>query len=180
MSPFAPLWHSGCVPQPDGFANFKIPHAEKIEWMIETNGWALEPIAADYDSDPPRAGYAYTIGLHDSLQFPDIVVFGLTPVAIKGLIDLIVEQVSNGVDIPLDTPVTGLLDNELRCVFASVDTVECGNLFQTAALWYQRRDFPMVQLLWPDRSGWLPGESGFDAALVRAQPVIGRSNRRTV
>ena len=25
--------------------DFHIPHAEKIEWMIETNGWALEAIA---------------------------------------------------------------------------------------------------------------------------------------
>ncbi|MEN9802974.1 MAG: hypothetical protein RLZ37_2099, partial [Actinomycetota bacterium] len=40
--------------QSEGFPDFKIPHAEKIEWMIETNGWALEPVAANVDSDSPR------------------------------------------------------------------------------------------------------------------------------
>ena len=26
----------------DGLPDFHIPHAEKIEWMIETEGWAIE------------------------------------------------------------------------------------------------------------------------------------------
>ncbi len=162
------------VPQSDGFANFKIPHAEKIQWMIETSGWALEPVAADHDSDPPRAGYAYTIGMPDAHGFPDIIVFGLTPVAIKGLIDLVVGQLAAGVEIPLDTPLVGLLDNDLRCVFATVDTAAHAHLFETATLWYGHSDLAMVQLVWPDRNGWLPGESGFDAPLVRTQPLIAR------
>jgi hypothetical protein len=30
----------------------------------------------------------------------------------------------------------------------------------------------MVQLLWPDRNGFLPTEAGFDRRMVTAQPVI--------
>jgi len=30
-----------------------------------------------------------------------------------------------------------------------------------------------VQLLWPDRNGFLPGEAGFDQRLRFAQPVLG-------
>jgi hypothetical protein len=30
-----------------------------------------------------------------------------------------------------------------------------------------------VQLVWPDRAGWLPWESGFDERVSPAQPVIG-------
>ena len=140
--------------------------------MIETNGWALEPVAADVDVDPPRAGYAYTIGMPESHGFPDITVFGLAPVAVKGLIDLVVEQLANGVDIPVNTPLIGLLDNELRCVFADVDMTRHAELFSTAAKWYRGRSFSMVQLVWPDRNGWLPGESGFDPALRLAQPLL--------
>jgi hypothetical protein len=43
--------------------DFHIPHAEKIEWMIESNGWALEPVLADPDSEPPMPSYAYSIGM---------------------------------------------------------------------------------------------------------------------
>jgi hypothetical protein len=31
----------------------------------------------------------------------------------------------------------------------------------------------MVQLLWPDRNGFLPTEAGFDQRVRGAQPVIG-------
>ena len=61
--------------------DFHIPHAEKIEWMIETNGWALEPVPPRADTDPPVPAYAYTIGVPSLVGFPEIAVFGLTPVA---------------------------------------------------------------------------------------------------
>lgn len=157
---------------PDELPDFDIPHAEKIEWMIETSGWALEPVPADHESDPPKAGYSYTIGMPATHGFSDIVVFGLTPVAVKGIIDLVVDQLSAGVDIPLNTPLIGLLDNELRCVFADVDMSAHEELFATAGKWYRGRKFSMVQLVWPDRNGWLPEESGFDPALRFAQPLI--------
>ncbi len=163
--------------QSEGLPDFRIPHAEKIEWMIETNGWALEPVAPDYTSDPPAAGYAYTIGMPEAHRFADIVVFGLTPVAVKGLIDLVVEHLAQGAEIPLDTPVIGLLDNDLRCVFAEVDTMSHGTMFDTAAKWYRGQPFSMVQLVWPDRNGWLPHESGFDPSLRFAQPLLSESNR---
>jgi hypothetical protein len=31
----------------------------------------------------------------------------------------------------------------------------------------------LVQLLWPDRNGFLPTESGFDRRVAPAQPVLG-------
>ena len=71
------------------FPDFHIPHAEKIEWMIETNGWALEPVTPRADTDPPTPAYAYTIGVTELVGFPEIAVFGLTPVASNGLITLV-------------------------------------------------------------------------------------------
>ncbi|MGA0877839.1 MAG: DUF4262 domain-containing protein [Ilumatobacteraceae bacterium] len=158
----------------ENLPDFHIPHADKIEWMIETAGWALEPVAADHGSDPPRPGYAYSIGVPMTFGFPEIAVFGLTPVAVKGLVDLVLDQAGAGVDIPLGVPLVGLFDNDLRCVFAPVDLGEHGMLFETARRWHGGATFDLVQLLWPDRSGWLPFEAGFDPALLRAQPVIGR------
>ena len=57
--------------------DFQIPHAEKIEWMIETDGWAIEPVPPRSDTDPPSPAYAYTIGLPALLGFPEVAVFGL-------------------------------------------------------------------------------------------------------
>lgn len=159
---------------PPDLPNFRIPHAEKIEWMIETHGWALEPIVADPSTEPPTPGYCYTIGLPEAYGFPEIIVFGLTPVATRGLLDLVVDQLSGGVEIPIDTALVGLFDNDLRCVFSTVDLDRHAQLFATGVAWHRSTNFAMVQLMWPDRNGWLPYESGFDARVRAAQPVIGR------
>ena len=153
--------------------DFHIPHAEKIEWMIETTGWALEPVAADVEHDPPTPGYAYSIGMTDAVGFPDVVVFGLTPVAAKGLIELVADACRGGTEIPLGVELVGLLDNELRCIFAPVDLDVWGAYFATATSWYRGAPFEMVQLLYPDRNGFLPYEVGYEQRMALAQPVIG-------
>jgi hypothetical protein len=153
--------------------DFHIPHAEKIEWMIETNGWALEPVAADPLADPPTPAYAYSIGLPAAVGFADVAVFGLTPVAANGLVALVADACRGGTEIPLGQELLGLLDNELRCAFAPIDVLAHRELFETAMAWYRGDPQPMVQLLYPDRNGFMPYEVGFDQRLRMAQPVVG-------
>jgi len=153
-------------------ADFHIPHIDKIEWMIETTGWAIEPVAASTDTDPPVAGYAYTIGFPAAFGFPEVLLFGLTPVAARGLFGLVADLLAGGTEIPLGVPVIGLLDGEQRAVFAPVDTAEWAPLFGTAVAWYRGAPFDAVQLLWPDRNGMLPHEIGFDQRLRLAHFLI--------
>ncbi len=153
--------------------DFRIPHAEKIEWMIETNGWALEPVSPRADTEPPTPAYAYTIGLPELTGFPEIAVFGLTPVAANGLIGLIVDALRGGTEIPFGLELLGLLDNDLRCMFAPIDVAGHEGTFATAQAWYRGEPFSMVQLLYPDRNGFMPYETGFEARLRLAQPVVG-------
>ena len=152
--------------------DFHIPHAEKIQWMIETNGWALEPVAPQADTDPPTPSYAYTIGVPALVGFPEIALFGLTPAAANGLIGLVVDACRGGTEIPLGVELIGLLDNELRCLFAPIDTAHCA-YFGTADAWYRGEPYRMVQMMYPDRNGFMPYETGFEQRLRLAQPVIG-------
>jgi len=153
--------------------DFHIPHAEKIEWMIETDGWALEPISPQADTDPPVPAYAYTIGLPALLGFPEVVVFGLTPVTSRGLIGLVVDAVRGGTEIPLEVELVGLLENELRCAFAPVDVEAYGAFFGTARSWYRGDEFSMLQMIYPDRNGFMPYETGYESRMRLAQPVVG-------
>ncbi len=152
--------------------DFHIPHADKIEWMIETSGWALEPVPPIADSDPPVPAYAYSIGLPELTGFADVAVFGLKPIAVHGLLGLVVDMLQGGTEIPMGVELVGLLDNDLRCVFAPIDLEIWSPFFTTAAAWY-RKPFEMVQLLWPDRNGFLPTEVGYAQNMRIAQPVIG-------
>ena len=153
--------------------DFHIPHAEKIEWMIEASGWALEPIAADVEAEPPTPGYAYSIGMAAAVGFAEVAVFGLTPVAANGLVTLVADACRGGTEIPFGVELVGLLDNDLRCMFAPIDLDRWGAWFSTAAAWYRGAPFEMVQLLYPDRNGFMPYEIGFDQRMTFAQPVIG-------
>lgn len=141
--------------------------------MIETHGWAMEPVAANHEVDPPFAGYVYTIGYPEAFGFPEVVVFGLTPSAARGLFDMIADMLRGGTDIPLGVELTGFFDGELRCVFAPIATADARALLKTAVAWRRNAAFDAVQLLWPDRNGFLPTEAGFDRRIVLAQPVIG-------
>jgi len=153
--------------------DFHIDHAEKIEWMIETKGFAVEPVAADPSTDPPSPAYTYTIGVPAAVGYPEIAVFGLTPVASTGLLELVVDACRGGTEIPVGIELVGLLDNDLRCLFAPIDLEQWGGHFATATAWYRGEPFDLVQLLYPDRNGFMPYEAGFDQRMRYAQPVIG-------
>lgn len=145
---------------------------DKIEWMVETHGWAIEPVAARTDTDPPLAGYVYTIGYPEAFGFPEVVLFGLTPSMARGLFDLVADLLRGGTEIPLGVELTGLFDGEQRCVFAPLAPEVTVELLPTAVAWRNGRPFDAVQLLWPDRNGFLPTEAGFDRRLLMAQPVV--------
>lgn len=153
--------------------DFHIDHAEKIEWMIETKGYAVEPVGADPGTDPPSPAYTYTIGVPAAVGYPEIAVFGLTPVASSGILDLVVDACRGGTEIPLGIELVGLLDNDLRCLFAPIDLEQWATSFATAMAWYRGESFEIVQMLYPDRNGFMPYEAGFDQRLRFAQPVIG-------
>jgi hypothetical protein len=57
-------------------------------------------------------------------------------------------------------------------VFAPIDAEMIGELLATAVAWRKGAPFEAVQLLWPDRNGFLPTEVGFDRRMVLAQPVV--------
>ena len=146
---------------------------DKIRWMIETHGWALETIAADPSTEPPTAACAYSIGMRAAVDFPDVVIFGLAPAAAKGLVTLVADACRGGTAIPLGPELLGLLDNDLRCVFAPIEPAIAAERFATAVSWFKGEPLDMVQLLYPDRNGFLPYEAGFDQRLRLAQPIVG-------
>ncbi len=164
---------SGDPRDPDADKWAHMDPVDKIEWMIETTGWALEPVPPDVETVPPTPGYAYSIGMPSAVGFADVAVFGLTPVAANGIVTLVADACRGGTEIPIGIEVVGLLDNDLRCMFAPVDLDRWGPFFATAIAWYRGAPFEIVQLLYPDRNGFMPYEAGFEQRMAFAQPVIG-------
>ncbi len=157
----------------DVFPDRSMEFRDKIEWMIETEGWAVVPVAARFDVEPPFPGYTYTVGLETSFGFPEVLVFGLKPADSRGLLAMVVELLRDGVAIPVGSVFTGLLDNDLRSALLPVAVDEWAPLFLAGADWYRSAPFRVVQLAYPDPAGWMPWELGFDQLRIRSQPVIG-------
>ena len=156
--------------------DFHIPHDEKITWMVETNGWAIESVPAgscELVAGVPMPTYSYTVNFPQACAMPEVVVLGLTPVACRGLFDLLADVCGSGQAIEIGSEVVGLFDGEQRAKFVPVDVTKHGQLFASAAGWHKGASFGIVQLLWPDRNGFLPDEAGFDQRLRFAQPVLG-------
>ena len=155
--------------------DFHIPHAEKIDWMIETHGYAVETVSPQPDAEPPVGGCTYTIGFPEAFGFAEVVVFGLAPAAANGILGLVADLLRGGTEIPAGVALTGLFDGEQRALFLPVDTTVHGAWFATAASWRRcpASELEVVQLLWPDRRGFLPVEAGYDHRLQHAQPVLG-------
>lgn len=154
--------------------DFHISHAEKIEWMIETNGWALEAVSGRLDTDPPQPSLAYSIGLPALLAFPELAIFGLKPAQANGLLGVVIDAVRGGTEIPFGTELIGLFDNDLRCLFAPIVAGDAIGLFPTATAWYRGENFEIAQLIYPDPNGFMPYEAGFDRRMIHAQPIVGR------
>jgi hypothetical protein len=157
----------------DPFPDRSMAQKDKIAWMIETNGWALVPVAAVPGTDPPQPPFAYTVGLEQAFGFPEIIVFGLTGVASRGIVGLVVDALAQGAQIPIGAPFTGLLDRGLRCALLPVDTEGLEGMLDAAVAWYGGLTFRLLQMTWPDKQGWLPWEAGFAHHLDLAQPLIG-------
>ena len=174
--------HHGPV-SPDAFPDRNMSHRDKVEFMLEREGWALDAVPAQTGIDPPIPPYAYTIGFSERFAFPEVCIFGLAPVACRGLFGLVADALAGGTDFPIGAAFIGLLDGGQACAFLPVDASLAVDMFPALAEHHQlmghdRDDFEMVQLAWPDPSGALPWEPGFDDHLAPVQLLLGEPPRQ--
>ena len=84
-----------------------------------------------------------------------------------------VDAPGSGQTIEIGAEIVGLFDGEQRAKFVEVDMSTHGQMFASAGSWHKGRAFGVVQMVWPDRNGFLPGEAGFDQRLRFTQPLLG-------
>ena len=162
----------------DVFPDRDMSHRDKIEFMLEREGWALDAVPARTDLDPPMPTYAYTVGFEERFGFSEVCLFGLTPVACRGLFGMVADALAGGTEFPVGQAFIGLLDGGQPSAFLPVEATSAVGMFP--ALAEHRRikgepsdGFSLVQLAWPDPAGHLPWELGFDPQLAPVQLLLG-------
>jgi hypothetical protein len=166
------------VAQDDVFPDRDMSPRDKIEFMLEQDGWAMDAVRARTDVDPPMPTYSYTVGFTDRFGFPELCIFGLKPVSCRGLFGMVADAVAGGTEFPIGAAFIGLLDGGQPCAFLPVDAESAVGMLPALAEHHRlagepEAQFQMVQLAWPDRVGNLPWEDAFDPAMAPVQLLLG-------
>lgn len=161
----------------DIFPDRDMSHRDKVVFMLEREGWALDAVPPQLEIDPPIPRYAYTIGIEDRFGFPELCLFGLSPVACRGLFGMVVDALAGGTDFPVGAAFIGLLDGGQPSAFLPVDASASVGMFPALAEHHRLANepddaFSMVQLAWPDPAGNLPWEPGFADELAPVQLLL--------
>lgn len=131
---------------------------------VERHGWHLQMVVGD----PVHQPWAYTIGLWTSFGHPELSMFGVDPNQAAVLLNLMGERVLRGERFePGRAYGRVLAEQDVRV--AGVLPAWYAPYFGLAIDWYLD-EFPMLQVVLPDRAGRFPDDPGSE--LRRAQPLL--------
>jgi hypothetical protein len=116
--------------------------------------------------------FAYTVGLYENYRQPEVIVFGLDVTLMQEILNGCGRRVKAGHALPLDAPFPDVLeDHDVR--FRVVRGKESYDKHLGYAIWFYRgHDFPVVQLVWPTRSGQWPDDPAAPEFLHKLQPLL--------
>lgn len=108
---------------------------------ITTYGYTVMMIPGD----DYLTGFAYTIGLFQTYQQPEIIAVGLDINILKEIIDIACSQITNGTIFKANTPYPNIIKGH-DIEFLNVDKVLYPAYLGQADNYYQH-DFPCIQLV---------------------------------
>lgn len=134
-----------------------VEHAESFERTlsnIEQYGWDVMVIKGD-----PQTRFAYTIGVQDTLGFPELIVVGLTNETGFAALNAAVGAMQKGVDLTegRHREIVGEVEVEFRPV--AQPWIE--HVMYRDHWYYEGKQIPALQLLYPDLNGRFQWEDEF-------------------
>jgi hypothetical protein len=135
--------------------------------ILERWGWFVTKVGAS-DSVPT---FAYSMGLYENLNHPEIILFGLALELMHGLINDAAKRIQEGRKYEEGHRYDDLIEGRL-CAFRQVLPSRYKGFLNGTIWYYNGSSFPAFQLVWADRTGLFPWEVGFDANLAQRQPAL--------
>lgn len=144
-------------------------HDKDVLLRREEHGWFVNMIAED--SEGP--GFAYSFGLYEEFQHPEIIIFGLDSAIMHEVINCTGDLVRKGARYG-DGDVTGELLEGYNCAFRQVNPLQYRETCNWAVWFYGDSEFPVLQLFWPDKRGRFPWDEEFTESLRDLQPDLSK------
>lgn len=122
------------------------------------------------DADPP---FAFSIGLFLNYGHPEVIIFGLESADFGAVINDIRDRAAAGRGFAAGDVCDDILEDG-QVAFAEVPLLLYDQYLGTAIWFYYkcRRPFPCLQIVWPDREGRFPWQTGYDIRLKPYQPLL--------
>jgi hypothetical protein len=141
----------------------------KVLEDIAKYGWHCLSILEE-DGKPP---WAFTIGLFQTWEHPELIVFGLKNNVAHQILNIVAEGLAENRRIDLARPTDDLLQNG-SCVFIEVPRSEYREHVGFARWYYEGDNFPLYQVVWPSREGYFPWNARARDGFRSWQPVLGQ------
>ncbi|MEC7755367.1 MAG: DUF4262 domain-containing protein [Bacteroidota bacterium] len=127
----------------------------------------------DTDGYTPRFGYS--IGLYKEFNHPELIIIGLPPESIGVIINEVKSEIEKGTIYIEDVRYTGFL-----CGYPIQFVRVSPSYYQDYvgfAGWYNDSsfDFPLLQVVWPDKEHHFPWDDDFNPRLKFQQPLLDRN-----
>ncbi|WP_082111428.1 DUF4262 domain-containing protein [Grimontia sp. AD028] len=134
-------------------------------------GWYNIHIAEENGSP----AFAFSIGHFHKQNHPEIIIVGLPAETAHQLLNIaVVKIVGANEKIEPYKKYTDFTES-LSVAFVPVGLEHYGEYLGYANWYYgsMPKPYPVVQMVWPDREGKYPWESGYDRRFSQSQPILG-------
>ena len=155
---------------PEEHASHNAAAEKKIISDVEKYGFHV----AQIKSDGYSPSFAYTIGLYKTYGGPELICFGLS-------LDLLHSVLWSGKELLDKQPAPDLSigypdfigDYDVRLLPVAKEWY--GNYFGYGIWFNQSRNFPALQIVWPDKQALYPWDEDFNPAWKAGQPLLDRN-----
>lgn len=118
--------------------------------------------------------FAYSIGLLETYNHPEIICLGLPNDLGHAIINDIAELIKNGERFEAGKISTKIF-KDCRAAFINVDKRNIDDYFGAALNYYGDTGFDALQVVWTDRNDKLPWEDYFEEKFLYKQPLLDRN-----
>lgn len=127
------------------------------------------------EADNYLPAFVYSIGLFKKYRHPEIICFGLKTDVMKSMINHACDLIKNGEVIMPDKLYSEFLEG-YKIQFLQVDKDYYHNYVGYAGVFYDMTfDFPLLQLVWPDKQHNFPWDKDFNIDWIFKQPLLDRN-----
>ena len=118
--------------------------------------------------------FVYSIGLYQKFGHPEIICFGLKTNVMAAIINHASSLIQEGNTLIPETPYKGFLEG-YDIQFLQVEREFYQNYVGYGGWFYNTFDFPLLQLVWPDKNHYFPWDNDFNPDWKFKQPLLDRN-----